>query len=168
MCPFQPFKLILVCNHQAWQWWDQSSKCRLTLVGAGSGGSFANVNKLTVLNDKKSESRQSSMCSEDKCFKNIEVFTVLICNELPKNAKVMSTTWAKRERKWKLCRITVKILNASLKFQLCCPSLALIMKAQHGSRTRLPLQIYFGHLNESYSHLLEPQFIGKVASCWIF
>ena len=41
-----------------------------------------------------------------KCFEKFEVFTLLPHSELPKHAKVMSTTWAmKRKTKVKLCRV---------------------------------------------------------------
>ena len=73
---------------------------KLALVGAGIGGGFANTNELKVMNYKQvmqSPDRaawEEEIENEFKRFEKFNVFTVVPRNELPSDAKVMSTTWA--------------------------------------------------------------------------
>ena len=88
----------------------RAENMELALVGAGIGGGFANTNELKVMNYKEAMQSpdraewEEEIESEFKWFEKFNVFTVVSYNELPNNAKVMSTTWEmKRKTNGKLC-----------------------------------------------------------------
>ena len=82
----------------------------LALVGAGIGGGFANTNELKVMNYREAMRRldkdawEEEIMNEYERFKKFNVVTVVPCSELPKNAKVMSLTWAMKKKTNGKCR----------------------------------------------------------------
>ena len=70
----------------------------LALVGAGIGGGFVNTNELKVVNYREAmqspdkDAWEEEIMNEYERFKKFNVVTVVSCSELPKNAKVLSTT----------------------------------------------------------------------------
>ena len=76
----------------------------LALVGAGIGGGFANTNELKVMNYREAMRSPDKAAWEEEIkneyerFKKFNVVTVVPRSELPKNAKVMSTTWAMKKK----------------------------------------------------------------------
>ena len=76
----------------------------LALVGAGIGGGFANTNELKVMNYREAMQSpyraawEEEIKNEYERFKKFNVVTVVPRSELPKSAKVMSTTWAMKKK----------------------------------------------------------------------
>ena len=76
----------------------------LALVGAGIGGGFANTTELKVMNYREAmrspdkAAWEEEIANEYERFKKFNVVTVVPRSQLPKDAKVMSTTWAMKKK----------------------------------------------------------------------
>ena len=82
----------------------KAESMELALVGAGIGGGFANTNELKVMNYREAMQSPDRAAWEEEIkneyerFKKFNVVTVVPRSELPKNAKVMSMTWAMKKK----------------------------------------------------------------------
>jgi len=82
----------------------RAENMELALVGAGIGGGFANTNELKVMNYREAMQSPDRAAWEEEIkneyerFKKFNVVTVVPRSKLPKDAKVMSTTWAMKKK----------------------------------------------------------------------
>eukprot|EP01082_Thalassiosira_pseudonana_P000277 g29.t1 g29 contig1:64548-67487(+) len=74
------------------------------LIGAGVGGGFSNTNELKVMNYKQAMASDDAdewndeIGNEHKRFKKFNAVTVVKRKDLPKGAKVCTTTWAMKKK----------------------------------------------------------------------
>ena len=81
-----------------------AAAAELALVGAGIGGGYENTSELRVMNYKEAMSSKDAagwkveVGEEKKRFDKFDVFTPIKKSLLPRNAKIMTTTWAMKQK----------------------------------------------------------------------